>query len=225
MVKRVLDVIISGTALIILVPLLPPVALLLKFTGEGEIFYIQPRMGRGGETFGLVKFATMLKDSPNLPGGVVTVANDPRVLPLGRILRKTKINELPQLWNIFKGDMSIVGPRPLIPASFACYPADIQEVIKTLKPGLTGIGSIVFRDEESITAHSNKPDLECYYEDLLPYKGKLEVWYKENQSLWLDFKLVIYTALAILFPNSQSHQKYFNGLPEWPSNLLAKSDL
>jgi lipopolysaccharide/colanic/teichoic acid biosynthesis glycosyltransferase len=94
-----------------------PLALLLKLTGEGEVFYIQPRTGKGGKPFGLIKLATMLKDSPNLPGGEVTLANDPRVLPLGRFLRKTKLNELPQLWNIFKGEMSFVGPRPLVPAS------------------------------------------------------------------------------------------------------------
>lgn len=222
MLKRALDIVISGTAMLFLLPFLPPLAILLKVTGEGEIFYIQPRMGRGGETFGLVKFATMLKDSPNLPGGVVTLAKDPRVLPLGRILRKTKINELPQLWNIFKGEMSFVGPRPLAPSSFACYPEAAQEAIKTLQPGLTGIGSVVFRDEEQITARSGKDDLECYYEDILPYKGALEAWYKENQSLWLDFKLALLTAQALLFPQGKSPCRYFRDLPEWPESLLGE---
>jgi len=198
---------------------------LLRFTGEGEIFYIQPRMGLYGNTFGLIKFATMLKDSPNLPGGDVTLASDPRVLPVGRFLRKAKINELPQLWNIIKGDMSFVGPRPLVPASFACYPEEAREAIKTLQPGLTGIGSIVFRDEEQITARANKPDLDCYYEDLLPYKGKLEIWYKENRNLWIDFKLIVFTALAVLFPKNKSHRRHFRGLPEWPENLLIDGDL
>ena len=225
MLKRALDIIISGFAMLILLPFLPPLALLLKLTGEGEIFYIQPRMGRSGRTFGLVKFATMLKESPNLPGGVVTLANDPRVLPLGRLLRKTRINELPQLWNIFKGDMSFVGPRPLAETSFDCYPEEAREAIKALQPGLTGIGSVIFCDEDQVTARSSKPDLDCYYEDILPYKGELEIWYKENQSLWLDLKLTLFTIQALLFPKSRSPRRYFRDLPEWPESLLGEGDL
>ncbi|MEW5785232.1 MAG: sugar transferase [Bacillota bacterium] len=220
MIKRAMDIILSGLAIIILSPLLPPIAILLRLTGEGEIFYIQLRTGKGGQAFGLLKFATMLKDSPNLLSGDVTLSNDPRVLPFGRFLRKTKINELPQLWNVLKGDMSIVGPRPLIPASFARYPADIQEEIRTLQPGLTGIGSIIFRDEECITSNSGKSALECYYEDILPYKGKLEVWYKKNHTLWLDIKLIFITIWAVISPNSRSYEKYFEDLPDWPSCLL-----
>ncbi len=225
MFKRAFDIIISGLALIILLPFLPPIALILKLTGEGEVFYIQPRMGRGGKTFGLVKLATMLKESPNLPGGDVTLSDDPRVLPLGRFLRKYKLNELPQLWNILKGDMSFVGPRPLIPTSFACYPEEAREAIKSLQPGLTGLGSLVFRDEEKITAQSNKPDLECYYEDILPYKGKLEAWYKENQSLFLDIKLVYFTTLTIIFPRNKFYEKSIKGLPECPEGLLVDGDM
>lgn len=219
MIKRVMDIFLSGLAIIFLFPLFPPIALLLKLTGEGEIFYIQPRVGKDGQVFGLIKFATMLKDSPNLSGGDVTLANDPRVLPMGRILRKTKINELPQLWNILKGDISIVGPRPLTPTSFAKYPVDIQEEIKTLQPGLTGIGSIVFRDEETITASSKKPPLEFYREDILPYKGQLEVWYKEHRNLWIDIKLIFITAVALILPNSRFYEKTLKGLPQRPQSL------
>ncbi len=215
MFKRAFDIIISGIALSVLLPFLPPIALILKLTGEGEIFYIQPRMGRNGSTFGLIKFATMLKDSPNLPGGDVTLSGDPRVLPLGRFLRNYKLNELPQLWNILKGDMSIVGPRPLIPASFACYPQDIQEELKTLKPGLTGLGSLYFRDEESLLTLSKKKDEDFYYEDILPYKCELEVWYKKNQNLWLDLKLIYFTALAVLFSKTKFQRKHFKGLSDW----------
>jgi lipopolysaccharide/colanic/teichoic acid biosynthesis glycosyltransferase len=219
MLKRAFDIILSGVAMIIFLPLLLPLALLLKLTGEGEIFYIQPRTGIGGEPFGLIKFATMLKNSPNLPGGEVTLADDPRVLPLGHFLRKTKLNELPQLWNIFKGEMSFVGPRPLVPASFACYPAPICEEIKTLRPGLTGIGSLVFRDEECIRSSSGKPQLDCYYEDILPHKALLELWYKENRSLWLDSKILFFTFWAVLLPQNRDYLKYFSGIPAWPSSL------
>ena len=109
--KRTLDVVLSFLALVVLAPFLLPVVVILRFTGEGEVFYIQERAGRGGNSFGLYKFATMLKNSPNIGAGEITVREDPRVLPFGQFLRKTKLNELPQLWNIFIGDMSVVGPR------------------------------------------------------------------------------------------------------------------
>ncbi len=217
--KRFIDIVLSGLALIILSPLLIPIAIILKLTGEGEIFYIQPRVGKAGQLFGLIKFATMLKDSPNLPGGDVTLANDPRVLPVGRFLRKTKINELPQLWNILKGDMSIVGPRPLTPRNFEFYSKKIQEKVITMPPGLTGIGSIVFRDEESIIASSPKTATLCYQEDIAPFKGELELWYKNNQSFWLDLLLMLLTAWVVIAPGSRFYENYLKGLPERPRNL------
>ena len=109
---RFFDIFFSGLALIVLSPLLVPVVIILKFTGEGEVFYLQDRVGKDGKIFKLMKFATMLKDSPNMGTGTVTVKDDPRVLPFGKFLRKTKINELPQLLNILKGDISIIGWRP-----------------------------------------------------------------------------------------------------------------
>lgn len=217
MIKRAIDMILAGIAIIILSPLLLPLAILLKLTGEGEIFYIQPRVGKEGKTFGLIKFATMLKDSPNLPGGTITLANDLRVLPLGRFLRKTKVNELPQLWNVLKGEMSIVGPRPLTPLNFDMYPEEIKDSIKTLKPGLTGIGSIVFRDEESIIAGSNKLAHEYYREDIAPYKGHLELWYQKNRTNWIDAFLIIVTALVIIFPNYRFYEYFLKELPKRPN--------
>ena len=145
--QRLLDVFLSGIAIILLSPILVPIACVLKITGEGEVFYKQARVGKGGSSFGLIKFATMLKDSPSIGTGEITIKNDPRVLPLGKFLRKSKINELPQLWNIFIGDMSIVGPRPMVPNTYARYPIKAQKVLNTVRPGLTGIGSIIFRDE------------------------------------------------------------------------------
>ena len=127
--QRLLDIVFSGLALLVLSPLLLPIALALRLTGEGEVFYVQQRVGRGGALFGLYKFATMLKNSPNLGTGTVTVKHDPRVLPMGRFLRKTKINELPQLLNIFKGDMSVIGPRPQTQRCFDAFPASAQAQI------------------------------------------------------------------------------------------------
>ena len=112
--QRLFDIIFSGIALVLLSPLLLPLMFILRVTGEGEIFFPQSRVGRGGKHFKLYKFATMLKDSPNMGTGTVTVKNDPRILPIGGFLRKTKVNELPQLINIFNGDMSVIGPRPQI---------------------------------------------------------------------------------------------------------------
>jgi lipopolysaccharide/colanic/teichoic acid biosynthesis glycosyltransferase len=212
--KRIFDIISSGIFIIIISPLLIPLMILLRLTGEGKVFYVQQRIGKGGKQFGLLKFATMLENSPNLKGGDVTMGNDPRVLPVGKFLRKTKINELPQLLNIFKGDISVVGPRPLTPKTFAFYSKDIQHEIKALKPGLTGIGSIVFRDEERILANSSKPHLQCYEEDIAPYKGALEVWYKKHQSFFLDLQLIFLTIWVILFSESKAYESIYKDLPK-----------
>ncbi len=216
--KRLFDIFFSLLALIVIAPFMIPIIIILRFTGEGEIFYVQQRVGQGGKLFGLLKFATMLKDSPNLAGGDITMANDPRVLPLGHFLRKTKINELPQLWNILVGDISLVGPRPMTPRNISYYPEYVQQGIIDIKPGLTGIGSIVFRDEEAIIANSHKEPLNCFREDISPYnyKGELELWYKENQSFWLDIKLIVLTALVVVKPQSEVYRKWCKGLPEKP---------
>lgn len=198
--KRFFDLLFASLAVIVLSPLLLPVMLILKLTGEHYIFYCQPRIGQNGRIFGLMKFATMLKDSPNLGTGEITTRNDPRVLPFGGFLRKTKINELPQLFNILKGDMSIIGPRPLTSRNFGYYTDETQLQLKRLRPGLSGIGSIVFRDEESIIAESGMSCEECYRTVIAPYKGALECWYASHRSLWLDFKLIAVTAMVVLFP-------------------------
>src|SRR5690606_21753019 len=143
--QRMFDIVLSGLALLVLSSLLVPIALVLRFSGEGEIFFVQQRVGLGGRSFGLFKFATMLKDSPNLGTGTVTLKDDPRVLPVGRFLRKTKINELPQLLNVLCGDMSIVGPRPQTRRCFDAFPEDSKRAIVRVRPGLSGVGSIVFR--------------------------------------------------------------------------------
>ncbi len=211
--KRLLDIIISLTAILIFLPFGLMIAVILRLTGEGEVFYVQPRVGKDGRLFGLIKFVTMLKDSPNIGTRTVTVKDDPRVLPFGRFLRKAKLNEVPQLLNVLKGDMSIVGPRPLTPETFSYYPSDIQQQILKVKPGLTGVGSIVFRDEESIMATRCKSTLDCYKEDVAPYKGELELWYIENESLWLDLKLIFLTALVVISPHSMFYRKIMPSLP------------
>lgn len=217
--KRLLDVVLSGLALLVLSPLLIPIVIALRFSGEGEIFYGQDRVGKDGKIFKLLKFATMLKDSPNLGTGLLTTKGDPRVLPLGRILRKTKINELPQLINIFLGDMSIIGPRPQTKSHFNLFDKEVRKEIVKVRPGLSGIGSIVFRDEETILSHSPKGYERCFAGDITPYKGALEIWYTLHQSIGLDLLLIMLTLAAVLFPDSRLHFKLLKTLPEPPDAL------
>jgi len=212
-VKRFLDIVVSLVALAFFLPFGLIISAILKCTGEGEIFYIHPRIGQNGKPFGLIKFATMLKDSPNLGTGAITVKNDPRVLPFGKFLRKSKLNEVPQFLNVLKGDMSIVGPRPLAPQTFEYYPPDVQRQIVNAKPGLTGIGSIVFRDEESVLASSAKSSVDCYKEDIAPYKGRLELWYIENRNMRLDLKLILLTVIVVIAPQNLLYKKLLWDLP------------
>lgn len=222
--QRIFDIVFSGLALIVLAPLLIPVMIILKFTGEGEIFFTQQRVGKGGKMFGLLKFATMLKDSPNLGTGTITVQGDPRVLPFGKFLRKSKLNELPQLINILKGDMSVIGPRPQDMRCFVVFDEKDQESIKTVRPGLSGIGSIIFRDEEGIMGREEIKDKEYFYDHVIsPYKGRVESWYVEHQSLGLYFKLIWLTVAVVLFPHRQLHYaKLFKDFPDPPEELYLR---
>lgn len=211
-----MDIIIAGISLIIFLPLFIPISIILKFSGEGEVFYFQERIGKKNSPFKIWKFATMLKNSPNMGTGDVTVKNDPRVLPIGKFLRKTKINELPQIINVLIGDMSIVGARPLVDVSFNQYSDRVKNVIYDTPPGITGIGSLIFRDEESIIDKSELPPREFYEKYIIPYKGEVEVWYQNNKSVFLDCKIIFLTALSILFPKNNLINKLFKTLPKRP---------
>jgi len=214
LIKRFFDFTSSAIAILILSPLLIPILIGLKLTGEGYIFYKQKRIGLKNKYFDILKFATMLKDSPNMGTGSITLRNDPRITPMGGFLRKTKINELPQIFNVLKGDMSIVGPRPLVDRTFNAYPDDVQKVVYDSKPGITGIGSIVFRDEEKEISEATIPPHEYYAQFIAPYKGELEMWYQNNKSFYTDFMLIFLTALAIIVPESNLVYKVFSDLPE-----------
>lgn len=220
--QRFFDIIFSGLALVVLSPFLIPIAIALRVSGEGEIFYVQQRIGKDGELFGLMKFATMLKDSPNMAMGTVTVKNDPRVLPFGGFLRKTKINELPQLLNIFLGDMSVIGPRPQTERCFLAFPQSSQDAIVHVKPGLSGIGSIVFRDEESILDNPEIDRLKFYDEVIAPYKGELEQWYVKHHNLYTYFMLIGLTVWVVLFSDSKVYNVIFKDLPIPSGNLVGK---
>lgn len=217
--KRLFDFTTSLLALIVLFPVFFIVAVILLLTGEHEVFYFQERIGYKNKRFSIWKFATMIKNSPNIGNGLLTTRNDPRVLPFGKFLRKTKINELPQIINILIGDMSVVGPRPLVDKTFNPYPEIVKQTIYNVKPGLTGIGSVIFRDEEKLISETKLPKDEFYADYISPYKGELEIWYQKNLSFSTDIKLIFLTVWVILFQKSDLPYKILKDLPSKPDNL------
>jgi lipopolysaccharide/colanic/teichoic acid biosynthesis glycosyltransferase len=221
--ERFFDILFSGLAVLILSPLLVPIVVILKFSGEGEVFFFQERIGKDGKLFKLFKFATMLKNSPSLGTGTVTMKDDPRVLPFGKFLRKTKINELPQILNIVFGDMSIVGPRPLTEQTFSSYSDTTQATIKQVRPGLSGVGSIIFRGEEDIM-HGANASVDFYDNSIAPFKGALEEWFVANKSLNIYFKVIFVTVLVVLIPKTKVPWKIFKGLPVPPKELKLALD-
>ena len=223
--KRLLDIVLSVIALIIIMLPMLLVVLILKLTGEHKAWFPQNRVGQRGRHFKVFKFVTMRSDSEFTGSKDITVRHDPRVLPIGRILRKTKINELPQFINVLLGDMSMVGWRPLMPVSFEMYSPELREGIVKVKPGITGLGSIIFRDEESIiskAAEQGKDLRQVYLLDIMPYKGQLEIWYAEHHSFSLDLKVIVATIFAVLLPGKDFHRSWFKGLPEPESPLVRR---
>ena len=203
--KRLLDVFLSGFAMCILPPMYVVVSVLLRFAGEGNVLFRQRRVGQGGTKFTLLKFTTMAKGSA--AAGDITYGDDPRVLPVGRWLGALKIDELPQLWNTFVGEMSLVGPRPLTPRAFHCYSHRVQEIVKSMKPGVTGVGSLVFRNEDRILAEAPGDPKEYYDKVIIPLKGQLETWYFAHRSLYVDLLIVACTLVAVPWPRSRLHLK------------------
>lgn len=213
-IKRTFDIIFSILAILLLSPLFFLLFLLLRFTGEGYVFYYQKRIGYRNRPFQIIKFATMLKDSPNIGSGLITLRKDPRITPMGGFLRKSKLNELPQIFNVLLGDMSFVGPRPLVDKTFEPYSDYIKENIYTVKPGITGIGSLVFRDEEKLMSEC-KIDPKVFYDTVIsPYKGELEMWYIKHQSFRVDVLILFLTAWKIVFPESSLVTNVFADLPK-----------
>lgn len=219
---RVCDLLFSGISLFFLLPLFLVIIFVLKFTGEGEIFFLQERVGKRKKMFKLFKFVTMLKNSPKIGTGTVTLKDDPRILPVGSFLRKTKINELPQLLNVFLGHMSLIGPRPQTQRCFNAFPIKSQKIISKVKPGLSGIGPIVFHSEENILEKHN--DIIDFYDNVIgPYKGDVEAWYVEKRNIFIYLSLILITIWVVIFPNSGIVWKAFKDLPVPPADL--KSNL
>jgi len=218
-IKRLFDLTVAVLSLLLLFVPMILVMIILKFTGEGEIFYLQKRLGYLNNEFKIIKFATMVKNSPNIGTGSLTLRDDPRVLPFGKFLRKSKINELPQIFNVIIGNMSIVGPRPQMKVDFDKFPSKKRNEIYKSKPGITGVGSIIFRDEEKWISNFNGDKHEFYKNKIAPYKTEVELWYYKNQSMFVDIKLIILTAWVIIFPDSNFIDRIFKSLPKKPSYL------
>lgn len=217
--QRFFDIVFALGALVILSPILAFICLILKFSGEGEVFYLQTRIGKNGEDFKIYKFATMLKNSERMGTGTITVKDDPRVLPVGKFLRKTKLNELPQLVNILIGEMSIIGPRPQDRRCFEAFKSEHKNIIKTCVPGLSGLGSIFFRDEENLLANSKDADF-FYDEIIMPYKGQLEVWFAQNNNLLIYFGLIFITIVEVILPSKLNLFFVFKSLPQVPDEIV-----
>lgn len=193
--KRIVDFLFSLISLVILIVPFALIALLIKIKMPGPVFFIQFRVGKGGKLFKLFKFRTMSVASGKTSGSF-DAGDSSRITPLGRILRKTKMDELPQLFNVFIGDMSIVGPRPEVQQWTQIYP-DQWKIVHSIRPGITDNASIMFRNEEEILANSQDPIL-TYKEDILPKKLKMYVDYVQNHSVLLDTKIILTTIKEIV---------------------------
>lgn len=191
--KRIFDIFCSALGIIVLSPLLLIAALAVGLTSRGGVFFKQERVGRGGKLFKIIKFRSMSRRNE---GPKVTTGNDSRVTAVGRIIRKAKIDELPQLFNVLKGDMSFVGPRPEVPEYVALYNEEQRQVL-LVKPGITGIASIRFRNENELLTESSDPE-KTYIEAIMPKKIMLDLEYIPNAGVMYDFKLIIKTLLAVV---------------------------
>lgn len=196
MAKRLFDIVFAALALLLLCPLLLAVALWVRLDSPGPVFFRQQRVGRGGRLFGIYKFRSM-RTGAEATGPQITVGDDARITRAGAWLRRSKADELPQLLNVLRGEMSMVGPRPEVPRYVAHYPAEMRELVLSVRPGITDLASIAFRNESALLAESPDPE-RTYVEQILPAKLRYARQYVHSRSLWLDLRIIGWTALAVL---------------------------
>jgi lipopolysaccharide/colanic/teichoic acid biosynthesis glycosyltransferase len=192
--KRLLDIVVSLIGLICLLPLMLLVAVLIKLDSSGPIFFRQERIGRGFRPFQIFKFRTMV-DNPRTTGALITFAKDPRITRMGRILRATKIDEIPQLINVLNGEMSLVGPRPEVRRYVEAFQKDYEEILQ-VRPGLTDLASLKYRNEEALLGNSDNPETE-YVMRVLPDKIRLAKDYLQHSSFFFDLKLILKTLFKL----------------------------
>jgi len=195
MAKRLFDILCAGVGLLLLSPLLLVVAVWVKLDSRGPVMFRQERVGRFGRTFRIHKFRTMRVDAPAL-GPQITIGDDARITRSGRWLRASKVDELPQLWDVLRGAMSLVGPRPEVPRYVALYPAELRALVLSVRPGITDPASLSFRNESELLARAVDPERE-YVEVVMPMKLGLAADYVRNASLMGDIRLILATLGAI----------------------------
>lgn len=196
MLKRLFDIVFAALALLLLCPLLLAVALWVRLDSPGPVLFRQRRVGRGGRPFDIFKFRTMAAGAEAM-GPQITVGADTRITRAGAWLRRAKLDELPQFYNVLRGDMSVVGPRPEVPRYVALYPPEVRTAILSVRPGITDLASIVYRDESALLARSADPE-RTYVEQILPAKLDYALQYMRSHTLWLDLRIIGWTVLAIL---------------------------
>jgi lipopolysaccharide/colanic/teichoic acid biosynthesis glycosyltransferase len=196
LVKRIFDLIFSCIGVVLLAPVFVITALWIKRDSPGPVFFRQERVGLHGRSFMIYKFRTMCTDAET-KGRQITVGNDPRITSSGSFLRRYKLDELPQLFNVISGAMSLVGPRPEVPRYVALYPRDIRECVLSVKPGITDYASIEYKDENEVLGRAEDPD-KAYIEEVMPVKLKYYERYVNERSLWTDFLLILATLRAIV---------------------------
>jgi lipopolysaccharide/colanic/teichoic acid biosynthesis glycosyltransferase len=193
--KRLFDLLAAGAGLVLLAPLLLGVALWVKLDSTGPVLFRQVRVGRHGVPFEIYKFRTMA-DRPD-GGAQLTVGLDPRVTRAGRFLRRYKLDELPQLFNVLEGTMSLVGPRPEVPRYVECYPSAVRNTVLSVAPGVTDLAAILYKDESAILGQARDPE-RAYVETILPVKLEYYQRYVRERSFWLDLRIIFQTLAAIV---------------------------
>lgn len=194
MTKRLFDLVAAGTGVILLLPLLAAIALWVRLDSRGPVLFRQLRVGRGGRLFEILKFRTMAAETD--PGRQLTVGRDPRITRAGHFLRKYKLDELPQLFNVVGGSMSLVGPRPEVPRYVACYPLAVRDLVLSVQPGVTDLAAILYKDESSILGQAADPE-RAYIETILPAKLGYYVQYVRERTFWGDLRIIFRTLGAL----------------------------
>jgi lipopolysaccharide/colanic/teichoic acid biosynthesis glycosyltransferase len=192
--KRIFDIVVASLGVLVVLPVLIAIAVAIKLTSAGPVFFRQERIGRRFRPFFIYKFRTMVQDAPKR-GGPITFGDDPRITPIGKILRKSKFDEIPQLFNILKGEMSCVGPRPEVPRYVNMFRADYEDILQ-VRPGLTDLASLKYCDEAALLGQAVDPERE-YIDHVLPEKIRLAKEYVRRRSLWLDMTLLARTVLRV----------------------------
>ena len=194
--KRLFDLFFSIIGSIVLSPIFIMIAVWIKLDSPGPLFFHQTRVGRFGCPFQICKFRTMCSDAET-KGRLITVGDDPRITRSGKFLRRYKLDELPQIINVVKGEMSLVGPRPEVPRYVSLYPEEVRKKVLSVPPGITDYASIEYKDENGILGRADDPD-KAYIEQVMPVKLKYYERYASCHSLWVDFKLILATLKAII---------------------------